>query len=72
MGLTSVLSYADVNDVVQITAVRERNGVLKLYINGVLDCGERSERLYLSGDKGVKYDENKVVLYNEALPYDKV
>ncbi len=72
VGLTSVLSYARIEDVVQLTAVRERNGVLKLYINGVLDCGEKSERLYLSGEKGKKYDENKVVLYNEALPYDKV
>ena len=72
VGLTSVLSYAQIKDVVQITAVRERNGVLKLYINGTLDSGEKSERLYLSGNKGVKYDENKVVLMNEALTYDEV
>lgn len=72
VGFTSVLSNARIEDVVQITAVRERNGVLKLYINGELDCGEKSDRFYLSGDKGAKYDENKVVLYNEALPYDKI
>ena len=72
VGLTSVLSYAKIEDVVQLTAVRERNGTLKLYINGELDCGEKSERLYLSGAKGMKYDENKVVLMNKALPYDEV
>lgn len=72
VGLTSVLSYAELEDIVQITAVRERNGVLKLYINGELDCGEKSDRLYLSGQKGAKYDENMVVLYNKALSYDEV
>ena len=72
VGLTSVLSYAEIKDIVQLTAVRERNGVLKLYINGELDCGEKSDRLYLSGQKGTKYNENKVVLYNEALSYDRV
>ena len=72
VGLTSVLSYAAIEDVVQITAVRERNGVLKLYINGVLDSGEKSERLYLSGQKGQKYNENMVALYNKAFSYDEV
>lgn len=72
VGLTSVLSYARIEDVVQLAAVRERNGVLKLYINGELDCGEKSDRLYLSGEKGSKYSDNKVVLYNEALSYDRI
>lgn len=72
VGLSSVLSYADIDDVVQITAVRERNGVLKIYINGKLDSGAKSDNIYLSGKKGIKYDENKVVLYNKALAYDEV
>ncbi len=72
VGLVSVLSYAEISDIAQITAVRERNGVLKLYINGVLDSAEKSERLYLSGEKGKKYDENRVVLYNRAFAYDEV
>lgn len=72
VGVSSVLSYAELKDVVQITAVRERNGVLKLYINGKLDSGTRTENLYLSGKKGEKYDENMVVLYNKALAYDEV
>lgn len=72
VGLTSVLSCAELEDVVQITAVRERNGALKLYINGELDCGEKSDRLYLSGEKGTKYDENMVALYNKAFSYDEI
>ena len=72
VGLTSVLSYTSIEDVVQITAVRERNGVLKLYINGKLDSGEKTERLYLSGEKGEKCNENMVTLYNRAFSYDEV
>ena len=44
----------------------------KLYINGKLDSGEKTERLYLSGEKGEKCNENMVTLYNRAFSYDEV
>ena len=58
-----------VGDRVEVILMNHR---IELYINGELDCGEKSERLYLSGEKGTKYSENKVVLYNEALSFDRV
>ena len=39
VGESFVRSRSDVRDVVQLCAVREDSGVLKLYLNGKLDCG---------------------------------
>ncbi len=72
VGLSSVISYKKIEDIVQIAAVRERNGTIKLYINGKLDVGAKTDNAVLSGIKGEKYDEDLVVLYNRALAFDEV
>lgn len=71
-GFGYLKSKSTVQDVVQVTAVRERNGVLKLYLNGKLDSGIQAVITDFSGNKGICYDEGKVVLYNKALSYDEV
>lgn len=65
-------SKSTVQDIVQVMAVRERNGVMKLYLNGKLDSGIQSVMTSLSGVKGVPYNEGKVILYNKAFSYDEV
>ncbi len=72
VGLSSVVSYENIENVAQVTAVRERNGTLKLYLNGKLDSGVKTENAFLSGAKGEKYSDNMVVLYNKAFSYDEV
>ena len=72
VGLCYLKSNSTVNDVVQVTAVRERNGVLKLYLNGKLDSGTESVIIDLSGNKAQIFDEGRVVMYNKALSYDEV
>ncbi|MBQ8502786.1 MAG: hypothetical protein IJ491_00720 [Clostridia bacterium] len=72
VGLDELRSRKTVKDVVQVTAVRERNGVLKLYLNGTLDSGKKSLNTHLSGENAYCYDSGKVKLYNKALAFDEV
>ena len=72
VGLDEVKSRSKVKDVVLITAVRERNGVLKLYLNGNLDSGTTSLSTFLSGENAYCYDSAKVTIYNKALAFDEV
>lgn len=72
VGIDELKSRRTVRDVVQITAVRERNGVMKLYLNGKLDSGRNSLNTHLKGDNAVCYDSVKVKMYNKALSFDEV
>ena len=63
-------SRVNVESVAQIVAVRERNGVMKLYIDGVLHCGKPTENIYLKG--GTMNCLDKVKVYDRALSFDEV
>ncbi len=63
-------SLKAVGDTVQIVAVRERNGVMKLYFDGVLESGRASENIYLKGEAMNHLD--KVKVFDRALAFDEV
>lgn len=72
VGVCVLKSISSVSDAVQITAVRERNNVLKLYLNKTLDAGMPGFVYELSGAEPVIYDGVNVKLYDKALSYDEV
>lgn len=74
VGLTTLVSNSTTNGVVQVTAVRERNGVLKLYLNKKLDSGTKgSAVLYDLHESDVSvFNKEKVKVYAKALAYDEV
>lgn len=74
VGNQIVHSEGNVHDIVQVCAVRERNGVLKLYLNKRLDSGANAPKLRfnLKGEDVYCFDSNKVKVYNKALSYTEV
>ena len=74
VGDTVLRSRSSVLNVVQVCAVRERNGVLKLYLNGKLDSGINPIQTtpYIENSVPVFFDEKRTKLYNRALAYDEV
>lgn len=66
----SLVSLRSVEDVSQIVAVRERNGVMKLYFDAVLEAGRNSSNTYLTGDAMTCLDTVKV--YDRAFSFDEV
>lgn len=63
-------SRVTVENAAQIVAVRERNGVMKLYIDGVIHCGRPSSNTYLKGQTMNCLD--KVKVYDRAFAFDEV
>jgi len=63
-------SRISVEAVSQIVAVRERNGVMKLYLDGSLHCGRPTANIYLKG--GTMNCLDKVNAYDRALSFDEV
>jgi hypothetical protein len=53
-------------------AVREKTGVLKLYIDGNPAGGIYAGLYDIAKQKAERYNEGKVVLYNKAFSYDEV
>ena len=72
VGYSHVVSRSTVHDKVQAVAVREKTGVIKLYLDGVLDGGMYCNLTELSGQKAAVYNEGKVTIYNKAFPYDEI
>lgn len=72
VGIDEIISRKSVKDVVQVTAVRERNGVMKLYLNGVLDIGRNSLNTSITEANAQCYDPVKVKIFNKALSFDEV
>lgn len=72
MGYNHVISRSTVLDKVQATVVREKTGVIKLYLDGTLDGGMYCPLTALSGEKAQVYNEGKVKIYNKAFPYDEI
>lgn len=74
VGNTVLRSNADVHNSVQISAVRERNGVLKLYVDKKLDNGIyiKTAPYCLAGGEVTFFDKDKVKVHIKALPYDEI
>lgn len=70
VGNETLCSLTPLEKTVQVVAVRERNGVMKLYFDGVLNSGRASSNIYLKG--GVMNCLDKVKVYDKALAFDEV
>ncbi len=70
VGKESLASLSTVESVSQIVAVRERNGLMKLYFDGKLNNGRKSENIYLKGETMNSLDKVKVL--DRALSFDEV
>ena len=63
-------SHISTENACQVVAVRERNGVIKLYLDGVLHCGKPTANTCLNGSAMNCLD--KVKVYDRALSFDEV
>lgn len=72
MGYSHIISRSSVHDKVQVVVVREKTGVIKLYLDGEPDSGMYCNLVELSGMKAAVYNEGKVKLYNKAFSYDEI
>ncbi|MBR3816625.1 MAG: hypothetical protein IKJ27_07860 [Clostridia bacterium] len=70
-GNDELISRTPVSEKESITAVRERNGVMKIYLGKKLDSGRNSIPAFLSG-KEADFDSKTVKAYNRALAFDEV
>lgn len=70
VGEETLRSHKTVSDTAQIVAVRERNGVMKLYFDGTLESGRPSVNLYLRGETMNHLD--KVKVFDRAFAFDEV
>lgn len=68
----SIVSRTDAENAEKLCAVRERNGVIKLYADKKLDCGKYTgNNAYLKGNES-DFDKNRVRLIARALSFDEV
>ena len=72
VGNVTLRSDMTVRDKVQVMAVREKTGVLKLYIDGNPAGGIYAGLHSIEKLDAERYNEGKVVLYNKAFAYDEV
>lgn len=72
VGNVTLRSHSGVRDKVQVMAVREKTGALKLYLDGTLDSGIYAGRYCIKEAAAERYNEGKVILYNKAFAYDEV
>ncbi len=72
IGSSVLKASSPLEDIVQITAVRERNNVMKLYFNKTLDAGLAATAFELSGQDKTVSDGVNVKLIDKALAYDEV
>ncbi|MBO7320216.1 MAG: hypothetical protein J6V06_09395, partial [Clostridia bacterium] len=72
VGNVTLKSASSVRDKVQVMAVREKTGALKIYLDGVLDSGIYAGLYDIRQAQVYRYNEGKVVFYNKAFAYDEV
>ena len=73
VGEKTLVSSRNINDVVQICAVRERNSLLKLYLNQKVDSAVYPDGFApLCGKDRYCFSEGRVKLFDRALCYDEV
>ncbi len=70
VGSDRLASPVSCDGIAQIVAVRERNGVMKLYFDGKLICGKPTGNRYLKGEALATLDKVKVL--DKALAFDEV
>ena len=70
VGEDRLVSRDTAEKICQIVAVRERNGVMKLYFDGVLHCGRPSKNIYLKGENMATVE--KVKVFDRAFSFDEV
>ena len=71
VGNSTVTSRRVIAENESITAVRERNGVMKIYLGKKLDAGRNSVPTFLSG-KQADFNGKTVKAYNRAFAFDEV
>lgn len=72
VGDDVVFSQTNANDAVQLCAVRERNGLMKIYVDKKLDSAIKCKNYSICENQSFAFDENKVKIYSKALSYDEV
>lgn len=72
VGSVRLRSAQTVRDKVQVMAVREKTGALKIYLDGVIDSGIYGGRYSIREGELQRYNEGKVTVYNKAFSYDEV
>lgn len=74
VGNAVLYSKSDVSNAVQISAVRERSSVLKLYVDKKNDSGLYNgfSPYVLEGGEVTAFNKDKVKVYTKALPYDEI
>lgn len=72
VGVSVLRSLSSASDAVQITAVRERNNVLKLYLDKNLDAGMPGLSYELTGTNSEIAEGVNVKLFGKALAYDEI
>ena len=72
IGLAVLKSVSSASDAVQITAVRERNNVLKLYLDKNLNAGMPGISYELKGAESASAEGVNVKLFDKALAYDEI
>ena len=72
VGNVTLKSNSSIRDKVQVMAVREKTGALKIYLDGVLDSGIYGGLYNIIEASLSCYNEGKVIVYNKAFAYDEV
>ncbi len=72
IGTFTLKSASSVREAAQLTAVRERNYVMKLYIDKHLDSGMPCVGINLKGENRALGEGVNVKLYDKALAYDEI
>lgn len=72
IGAFTLKSVTTAFEAVQITAVRERNNVMKLYLDKILDAGMPCVEFELTGEKAIVSEGVNVRLIDKALAYDEI
>ena len=72
VGKVTLKSQSTIRDKVQIIAVREKTGTLKIYLDGNLDSGIYGGLYHINESVLERYNEGKIIVYNKAFAYDEV
>ena len=71
VGGDELISREPVSGEESVTAVRERNGVIKIYLAKRLDAGRNTVPAFLAGN-GAAFDASAVSAYNRAFSFDEI
>ena len=72
VGKVTLKSQSTVRDKVQVMAIREKTGALKIYLDGNLDSGIYGGLYHINESALERYNEGKIIVYNKAFAYNEV